>query len=98
MRPGAAAFPAILPNFPADYPGWDRIIAELRAETFDSQVEKGAARGGSPADIAEQIGEYDRKDGGFEIASLQVNFNTLALDAARESVALFGREVVPRFA
>ncbi|MGE0155050.1 MAG: LLM class flavin-dependent oxidoreductase [Reyranellaceae bacterium] len=80
----------------ADYPGYDRIIAGLRAETFDSQVEKGAAWVGSPDDIADQIVEYERKVGGFEIASLQVNFNTLALAAARESVALFGREVIPR--
>jgi hypothetical protein len=36
---------------------------------------------GRPDDIAKQIVEYDRKVGGFEIASLQVNFNTLALDA-----------------
>jgi alkanesulfonate monooxygenase SsuD/methylene tetrahydromethanopterin reductase-like flavin-dependent oxidoreductase (luciferase family) len=40
----------------------------------------GAAWIGSPDDIAEQIVEYDRKVGGFEIASLQVNFNTLALE------------------
>lgn len=80
----------------ADYPGYDRIISGLRAETFDTQVEKGAAWIGSPADIAEQIVEYDRKVGGFEDASLQVNFNTLALDAARDSVALFGREVIAR--
>ncbi len=79
-----------------DYPGYDRIIAGLRAETFATQVEKGAAWIGSSDDIADQIVEYDRKVGGFEIASLQVNFNTLALDAARDSVALFGREVIPR--
>lgn len=51
---------------------------------------------GSPADIAEQIVAYNRKVGGFEIASLQVNFNTLALEAARDSVALFGRDMIPR--
>ena len=81
----------------ADYPGYDRIISGLRDETFDTQVEKGAAWVGSPDGIAEQIAEYDRKVGGFEIASLQVNFNSLALEAARESVELFGREVIPRF-
>jgi len=43
------------------------------------QVEKGLVWIGSPADIAEQIVAYNRKVGGFEIASLQVNFNTLAL-------------------
>ena len=61
------------------------------------QVEKGAAGIGSPAGIAKQIVEYDRKVGGFEIVSLRVNFTTLALDAAQASVALFGREARPGF-
>jgi alkanesulfonate monooxygenase SsuD/methylene tetrahydromethanopterin reductase-like flavin-dependent oxidoreductase (luciferase family) len=81
----------------ADYPGYDKIIAALRAETFESQVEKGAAWVGAPADIAEQIGEYQRITGGFESASLQVNFNTIPYEAAAASVRLFGREVMPTF-
>jgi alkanesulfonate monooxygenase SsuD/methylene tetrahydromethanopterin reductase-like flavin-dependent oxidoreductase (luciferase family) len=81
----------------ADYPGYDKIIAALRAETFESQVEKGAAWVGTPADIAEQIREYQRITGGFESASLQVNFNTIAYEAAAASVKLFGREVMPEF-
>jgi hypothetical protein len=36
--------------------------------------------------------------GSFEIASLQVNFFDLPLDAACKSLDLFGREVIPRFA
>ena len=36
--------------------------------------------------------------GGFEIASLQVNFNTIPLDAALRSLRLFGEKVIPRFA
>ena len=79
----------------ADYPGYDKIIAGLARETFDSQIEKGAAWIGTPADIRQQIADYDRKVGGFEIASLQVNFNTLALPDALASTELFGREVMP---
>jgi alkanesulfonate monooxygenase SsuD/methylene tetrahydromethanopterin reductase-like flavin-dependent oxidoreductase (luciferase family) len=81
----------------ADYPGYDTIIAGLRAETFESQVEKHAAWVGTPDDIAEQIAAYRRVVGGFEIASLQVNFNTVSYDDASNSVRLFGREVIPRF-
>jgi alkanesulfonate monooxygenase SsuD/methylene tetrahydromethanopterin reductase-like flavin-dependent oxidoreductase (luciferase family) len=81
----------------ADYPGYDKVIAALRAETFESQVEKGAAWIGTPADIAEQVVEYHRLVGGFESASLQVNFNTIGYDDAARSVALFGREIIPRF-
>ncbi len=82
----------------ADYPGYDKIIAGLAKETFESQVEKGAAWIGTPADICAQIAEYQKLVGGFEIASLQVNFNTLAFDDARRSVDLFAREVMPHFA
>lgn len=81
----------------ADYPGYDRIIAGLARETFETQVEKGAAWVGTPDDIAGQIADYQQRVGGFEIASLQVNFNDLPFDDARRSVELFGRDVIPRF-
>jgi alkanesulfonate monooxygenase SsuD/methylene tetrahydromethanopterin reductase-like flavin-dependent oxidoreductase (luciferase family) len=80
-----------------DYPNYDKVIAGLKAETFESQVAKNAAWIGTPERIAEQITDFDRAVGGFEIASLQVNFNTVPLDAARRSMALFGERVMPRF-
>jgi alkanesulfonate monooxygenase SsuD/methylene tetrahydromethanopterin reductase-like flavin-dependent oxidoreductase (luciferase family) len=81
-----------------DYPGYDKIIAGLAAETFESQVQKGAAWIGTPDEIAEHIAAYDALVGGFEIASLQVNFNTIPLDAAQRSMRLFAEKVMPRFA
>jgi len=36
--------------------------------------------------------------GGFEQASLQVNFNLMPFDAAMGSMRLFAGEVMPRFA
>ena len=44
----------------AGYPGYDKIVAALGQETFESQVAKGAAWVGSPADIIEQVRECDR--------------------------------------
>jgi alkanesulfonate monooxygenase SsuD/methylene tetrahydromethanopterin reductase-like flavin-dependent oxidoreductase (luciferase family) len=81
----------------ADYRGYDKMIAGLRAETFESQVAKHAAWVGTPADIVEQIAAYQKLVGGFEIASLQVNFNTISYEDADASVRLFGRQVLPRF-
>jgi alkanesulfonate monooxygenase SsuD/methylene tetrahydromethanopterin reductase-like flavin-dependent oxidoreductase (luciferase family) len=81
-----------------DYPGYDKIIAGLRAETFESQVEKGAAWVGSPDEIADQVADYQRKSGGFESASLQVNFNTITQDEAERSIRLLSEKVIPRFA
>jgi alkanesulfonate monooxygenase SsuD/methylene tetrahydromethanopterin reductase-like flavin-dependent oxidoreductase (luciferase family) len=81
-----------------DYPGYDKIIAGLRAENFESQVAKGAAWVGSPDDIARTIADYQELVGGFEIASLQVNFNTISYDQAARSMELFSEKVMPRFA
>jgi alkanesulfonate monooxygenase SsuD/methylene tetrahydromethanopterin reductase-like flavin-dependent oxidoreductase (luciferase family) len=81
-----------------DYPGYDKIIAGLRAETFESQVEKGAAWVGTPDEIAKQIDGYIELTGGFESASLQINFNTITQQEAERSMRLFGETVIPRFA
>ena len=70
-------------------------MAALSQETFDSQVAKGAAWVGSPADVIEQVREYDRLIGGFEIASLQVNFNTVSVQDAEVSMRLYAKEVMP---
>ncbi|NEQ24211.1 MAG: LLM class flavin-dependent oxidoreductase [Microcoleus sp. SIO2G3] len=81
----------------ADYPGYDKIIAGLREETFESQVAKGAAWVGTPKELRDAIADYYQQVGGFEIASLQVNFNTLPVEAAEASIRLFSREVMPYF-
>lgn len=82
----------------ADYPGYDKIIAGLRAETFESQVAKGAAWVGEPAMLVDQIERYRESVGGFDIASLQVNFNTIDADAAERSMRLFSEAVMPNLA
>ena len=80
----------------ADYPGYDKVIAALAAETFDTQVAKCAAWVGTPARILDIVAQYDAQVGGFEIASLQVNFNDLPLAEAEASLRLFGEAVLPR--
>ena len=80
----------------ADYPGYDALVAGLAAETFETQVAKGAAWVGTPARILDLVSDYRRQIGDFEIASLQVNFNDLPLDAAEASMRLFGEAVLPR--
>ena len=73
------------------------FVEALDRETFESQVEKGAAWVGTPDTLAEQIRAYDDAIGGFDDASLQVNFNDLSYDDAERSVKLFGAEVMPAF-
>jgi alkanesulfonate monooxygenase SsuD/methylene tetrahydromethanopterin reductase-like flavin-dependent oxidoreductase (luciferase family) len=82
----------------ADYPGYDRIIAGLAAETFETQVAKGAAWVGEPERLVERIAAYRELVGGFDSASLQVNFNTIDGATAERSMRLFAERVMPRFA
>lgn len=81
-----------------DYPGYDKIVEKLRADTFESQIASGSAWIGTPAMIAKQIEDYIELVGEFEIASLQVNFSDLPYALARPSMELFAREVMPKFA
>jgi natural product biosynthesis luciferase-like monooxygenase protein len=81
----------------ADYPGYDKIIAKLKADSFESQVAEGSAWVGTPAEVIDQIGRFTARSGPFEIASLQVNFNDLPVDAAAASMRLFSRTVAPAF-
>ena len=80
-----------------DYPGYDKIIAGLAEETFESQVSKGAAWIGTPEQIRAQITDYQKLVGDFEVASLQVNFYDMPLPLAETSVRLFAKEVMPYF-
>ena len=80
----------------SDYPGYEQIIAGLKRDTFDTVLAHGGAWAGSPREILAQVQAYQEQVGGFEVASLQVNFATMAFDDARRSVELFAREVLPR--
>ena len=81
-----------------DYPGYDKIIAGLRASNAEDQMTTGAAWVGTPDEIAATIARMHDDFGGFEHASLQVNFNTMPFAPALASMRLFAREVMPRFA
>jgi alkanesulfonate monooxygenase SsuD/methylene tetrahydromethanopterin reductase-like flavin-dependent oxidoreductase (luciferase family) len=66
------------------------------SETFETQVEKGAAWVGTPETIAKQIRDYQQMVGGFEIASMQVNFSAIPLKDAKRSMRLFAQEAIER--
>ena len=60
-----------------DYPNYQKMIEGLSRETFESQVDKGLAWIGTPQEIRRAIDDYHRSVGGFECASLQVNFGMI---------------------
>ena len=80
-----------------DYPNYDKIIEALSRESFESQVAKRAAWVGTPEELKRAIAEYEAQVGGFEIASMQVSFNTITVDQAEASMRLFAAEVMPHF-
>ena len=80
-----------------DYPNYQKTIEIISKETFESQVEKGGAWIGTPDDIRKSIAAYDQAVGGFESASLQVNFGMIPYAEAEQSMKLFAQEVMPHF-
>lgn len=80
----------------ADYPGYDKIIGQLKAATMEKMIENGSAWIGSPAEIVATIRRF-QDSCPFEHASLQVNFNVIAHADALQSLRLFAREVMPHF-
>ena len=80
-----------------DYRDYDKAVARMKGFTVESQIESGGAWIGTPDEIAATIAGLQREFGGFEHASLQVNFNTMPFEDALASMRLFAREVMPRF-
>ena len=80
-----------------DYPGYDKIIEGLSQQTMETQRAKNAAWIGSPESICDQISDILNEAGTFEIASLQVNFNTISYAQAEASMRLFSEQVMPKF-
>jgi alkanesulfonate monooxygenase SsuD/methylene tetrahydromethanopterin reductase-like flavin-dependent oxidoreductase (luciferase family) len=80
-----------------DYANYGKMIAQLKSDSFESNIATGAAWVGTPTQVREQIAAYREQVGEFETASLQVNFNTIPFDAAKQSMELFAREVMPAF-
>lgn len=80
-----------------DYPNYDKMIAQLANQTLETQIESGAAWVGSPEKLVDQIAEFFDDVGGFESASMQVNFGTVNCAAAERSLRLFGEKVILRF-
>lgn len=80
-----------------DYANYDKIVEHLDKATYDGQVENGSAWVGTPDSIARQIEQYRDAVGGFDLASIQVNFGLMDQKKARASMRLFSKEVMPRF-
>lgn len=80
----------------ADYPGYEKLIANLRQDNFDRLYERGSALVGSPDEIATRLLDYHASCGGFEVASVQFYFSDIDPSLARRSLELFAKHVLPK--
>ena len=80
-----------------DYPNYATHHEKLREASFDTLLDSGTIWVGTPSDIREQIASYHDAVGGFDTASLQVNFHQVTLEEASSSVRLFSSAVMPAF-
>jgi alkanesulfonate monooxygenase SsuD/methylene tetrahydromethanopterin reductase-like flavin-dependent oxidoreductase (luciferase family) len=80
----------------SDYKDYDKKYERLSQQTMESLIESGSALIGTPAEALASLTALNERVGGFEHASLQVNFHLLPQDEALRSLELFGREVIPK--
>jgi alkanesulfonate monooxygenase SsuD/methylene tetrahydromethanopterin reductase-like flavin-dependent oxidoreductase (luciferase family) len=80
-----------------DYVGYSKQREIFATLTIDKLIANNAAWVGSPAEIRKQIATFNSECGGFDFASLQVNFHTIPVDEAMRSIELFANEVMPEF-
>lgn len=84
-------------TFSKDYAGYEKQRDMFAKFNIDNLIKNGAAWVGSPDEVCAQIERYSQACGGFDIASMQVNFHMLPADEALRSIELFASEVMPRF-
>lgn len=81
-----------------DYPGYDRMIAQISKETFEDQISKGVGLVGTPADVIEMVRAYATSVGGFETASLHILPSTMPAEVAERAMRHFASEAMPKLA
>ena len=81
-----------------EYPGYDRMIAQISKETFEDQITKGVGLVGTPVDVIDMVRNYAGEVGGFESASLHVLPSTMPADVAERALRHFASEAMPKLA
>lgn len=81
-----------------DYPGYEKMVSFLKADSFDGLRARKIALCGTPAELRDMIHDfYEAVPGGTDIMSMQVNFHNIPIERAKASLRLFAREVMPHF-
>lgn len=78
-----------------DYKGYKLLRERMAALSLETLIRDGSAWVGSPSELREQILRFNEECGGFDYASLQVNFHHLPFTEAMRSLTLFAEQVIP---
>ncbi len=81
-----------------DYPSHPKLTEALGRANFDAKIADGSCWAGTPDEIRGMIRQYNDAVGGFDVASVQVNFHIMEQADAVASMRLFAEEVMPEFA
>ena len=81
-----------------DYPGYDRMIAQVSQETFEDQIAKGVGLVGTAKDVIDMARAYANDVGGLESASLHIVPSTMPVDVAERAMRHFAAEAMPHLA
>ena len=79
-----------------NYPGYDKMVGAIRAQTPESLREGRVAYVGTPAEVVEQVRDTRELFGDVE-PSMQINFGGMPTAEARRTLELFASEVMPAF-
>jgi natural product biosynthesis luciferase-like monooxygenase protein len=79
------------------YPGYEKLVAAISAQTPEDNLDKGYAFAGTPDEVVEQVQRMRELFGEHE-PSLQVTFSGITDEEAFRTVDLFARHVMPAFA
>ena len=80
-----------------NYGGYDKIVADVRAQTPETLIEGKVAFVGTPSEVIEQVRFTGETFGEIE-PSMQINFGGMSTEEARRTLELFAREVMPALA
>jgi hypothetical protein len=81
-----------------DYPGYDKLMAHVLADSAEKQVQAGSAFIGAPADIVAMLASYNDRVGGIDSVSLHFTPANMPVEMAERSLRLFSKEVMPKVA
>ena len=81
-----------------DYPGYDKLMAHVLADSAEKQVAAGSAFIGTPADIVDMLTSYNERVGGIDSVSLHFTPANMPVEMAERSLRLFSKEVMPKVA